>query len=220
MYKVAIAEDDFRVAQIHEQFLETMEGFELSGKSANGRETLALLEKEPAEVLLLDVYLPDTLGTDLLPQIRQKFPNTDVIMITAAADKQLIQKALSYGAVHFLIKPVTMEKFKEALLQFKTRREIMMKKEVDQSFLDSLFSTSAAKPKDLPSGVDSLTLQRVKNKLIEAGGGISAEELGKEMGASRTTARRYLEYLVSVKEAQTKIEYGTVGRPERQYFSV
>ncbi|MTH55689.1 response regulator [Bacillus mangrovi] len=224
MYKAVIAEDDFRVAQIHEQFLEKAGGFTLAGKSANGRETMELLEKEKPDLLLLDVYLPDGMGTELLPEIRRAFPGTDIIMITAAADKPLIHKALSYGAIHFLIKPITLEKFKEALQRFKDRRQKMASPEISQPFLDSLFTPAVSKPSkmpnELPSGVDSLTLERVKNQLIEADAGITAEEMGREMGASRTTARRYLEYLVSVQEARTKIEYGTVGRPERQYYSV
>ncbi|WP_342773855.1 hypothetical protein [Pseudalkalibacillus caeni] len=50
--------------------------------------------------------------------------------------------------------------------------------------------------------------------------GVTAEELGIKIGASRTTARRYLEYLVSSNKAKADLSYGTVGRPERRYFSV
>ncbi|MGB2130978.1 MAG: two-component system response regulator, partial [Marinobacterium sp.] len=45
----------------------------------------------------------------------------------------------------------------------------------------------------------------------------SAEEVGTAIGASRTTARRYLEYLVSTRELEAGVNYGSVGRPERRY---
>jgi len=48
---------------------------------------------------------------------------------------------------------------------------------------------------------------------------VTAEELGKMIGASRSTARRYLEYLVSKGEAAADLSYGVVGRPERVYRS-
>ncbi len=50
--------------------------------------------------------------------------------------------------------------------------------------------------------------------------GITAEELGKLLGASRTTSRRYLEYLISIHEVKAELVYGIVGRPERKYYVV
>jgi CitB family two-component system response regulator CitT len=41
--------------------------------------------------------------------------------------------------------------------------------------------------------------------------------MGEKMGASRTTARRYLEYITSTGEVTAELEYGIVGRPERRY---
>jgi len=58
----------------------------------------------------------------------------------------------------------------------------------------------------------------VKAIVEDTGKGISAEEMGSRMGASRATARRYLEYMVSTGEGTAELEYGIVGRPERKYF--
>ena len=46
---------------------------------------------------------------------------------------------------------------------------------------------------------------------------LSAEQVGEAIGSSRTTARRYLEYLVGTQELVADVHYGSVGRPERQY---
>ena len=69
----------------------------------------------------------------------------------------------------------------------------------------------------MPKGIDALTLDKVRD-LIARGGQWSAEDMGLEMGASRTTARRYLEYLVGTGELTAEVSYGSVGRPERRYF--
>ena len=50
------------------------------------------------------------------------------------------------------------------------------------------------------------------------GESLSAEELGNRIGMSRTTARRYLEYLASIDWVKPNLVYGSVGRPERLYF--
>ena len=55
--------------------------------------------------------------------------------------------------------------------------------------------------RDLPTGINSLTLDKVKTLMASENSGITAEELGEKMGASRTTARRYVEYLVTTGNA-------------------
>ena len=68
----------------------------------------------------------------------------------------------------------------------------------------------------LPKGIDGLTLNKIR-EVVAVGGPWSAEEVGQAMGASRTTARRYLEYLVGTGELKAEVTYGSVGRPERRY---
>jgi len=221
MIRVVIAEDDFRVASIHERFLTKIEGVQVVGKALTGEETLKCLEKEHADLLLLDIYMQDQLGTDLLPIIRQKHPHLDVIMITAASEKELVETSLRNGVIDYIIKPVTLERFKSTLEYYKKRRQLLdAHTEVNQEIIDAIFGHThrTAKPGEgLPKGIDPLTLQKVIDILKTVKEGISAEEMGEKMGASRTTARRYLEYITSTGKAAAELEYGIVGRPERKY---
>lgn len=91
---IAIAEDDFRVAQIHERLIKQLDGFKIIGKAANAKETLALLKEHKADLLLLDIYMPDELGTALIPDIRSRFPEVDIMIITAATETRHLQEAL------------------------------------------------------------------------------------------------------------------------------
>lgn len=75
--KVAIAEDDFRVADIHEKFLMKIPSVEVVGKALNAEKTLELLRSQQTDLLLLDIYLPDQLGTDILTTIRQDFEDLE-----------------------------------------------------------------------------------------------------------------------------------------------
>lgn len=223
--KVVIAEDDFRIADIHEKFLMEFKEFEVVGKALNGAKTLQLLQLEQPDLLLLDVYLPDMLGAELLPVIREGFPKMGIIMITAATDKDFIEKALSYGVENYLIKPVSRERFNEVISEFLKKHSLLMSnQEVDQAYIDFLFGKGkqegTGKSIGLPKGIDEITLGKVKAVLFEKRNGLSAEEVGREIGASRITARRYLEYLSSINEAKTEVVYGIVGRPERKYFPV
>ncbi|WP_350019854.1 response regulator [Priestia flexa] len=220
MLKVAIAEDDFRIAQVQERFLQEIENVKVVGKALNAKDAIEMLEQENIDLLILDIYMPDEMGTDLLPRIRERFPKVDVIVVTAATEKGILERCLRNGVVNYLIKPVKMESFIEAIEGYqKKRRLLQARDEVDQSFVNSYFGYDKQQTveKVLPSGIDGITLKRVKAILKDLTEGITIEEMGKTMGVSRTTARRYLEYLVSVQECHVQYDYGIVGRPERKY---
>ncbi|MCM3788078.1 response regulator [Domibacillus indicus] len=224
MIHVAIAEDDFRIASIQEEFVKQLTGFTLAGKALNAEDTLALLQKKRVDVLLLDIYMPDMLGTELLPIIKNRFPKIDIIMVTAASEKEMLEEALRYGVFHYLIKPVSLEKFTSVLNEYKKKKQLLQDtSQVTQDIVDAYFAGNVqASPQaaQLPTGIDSVTLNRVSEVLENLRDGVSIEEMGTRIGASRTTARRYLEYLVTVGKCRVEHEYGIVGRPERRYFKV
>ncbi|MTW85207.1 response regulator [Virgibacillus dakarensis] len=223
MISIIIAEDDFRIANIHEDFLEKVEGVQVVGKAINGEETLRLVRENDVDLLLLDIYLPDYLGTDLIKEIRKVKPLLDIIIITAATEKHLLETSLHVGVVNYLIKPVSMERFTEVMDTYKQRKRLLQKKDsIDQDLLESLFHTtsdSKTKVVTLPKGIDRITLDKVKKYMgQDKEKAWTADEMGKQIGSSRTTARRYLEYLVSINNATVEQEYGIIGRPERKYY--
>lgn len=223
MIKVVIAEDDFRIAQVQEQFLQKITGVQLVGKALNAKETMNLLSENEVDLLLLDIYLPDELGTDLLSEIRETYPVIDIIMVTAATERAMLEKAVRYGVSNYLLKPVTMKKFVETIEDYKRKKNLLsVSDEVDQTMIDRFFGItnhSTLMQKDLPTGVDRHTLEKVK-EVVEELRGVSIDEMSERMGVSRTTARRYLEYLVSINVCIAKHEYGIVGRPQRKYYFI
>ncbi|MCM3540206.1 response regulator [Priestia endophytica] len=224
MLRVAIAEDDFRIADIQEKFLLKIEETEIVGKAFNAEQTMELLRENEADLLLLDIYLPDQTGIDLLPSLKQEFRDLDVILITAAREKELLERALKIGVENYLIKPVSAEKFTEAIKKYKKKKEMLQSaEEIDQTFVELFFQgihEASAAEKQLPSGIDPLTLEKITKVMNQFHKGASIEEVSEAMGASRTTARRYLEYLVSIQRLRAELEYGIVGRPERKYYLI
>ncbi|KKK33397.1 transcriptional regulator [Salinicoccus sediminis] len=221
--KIAIAEDDFRVADIHEKFIEKISGVEVVGKALNAEKTFELLNTRKVDLLLLDIYMPDQLGTDIIPAIRQNYEDVDIIMITAATDKTFLERAIRNGVKNYLIKPVTVDRFTNTIEKYLQDRNLLQnKEEVNQNDVDKLFKNPDENKIEteqiLPTGIDANTLHNILVVLKNNQKGLSAEEIGEKMGASRTTARRYLEYLISVNECRSEVEYGTVGRPERKYL--
>jgi two-component system, CitB family, response regulator CitT len=224
MINVLIVEDDFRIADIHEKFLKEIEDVRVVGKALRGSEALEIIEEKHVDLILLDIYIPDKLGTELIQEIKTRQLDIDFIVITAANNIELLDKSIKSGVFYYLLKPVSIERFRDVIESYKKRRNSIDSIEfVDQSFIDDLIGNKTVEREGsselLPKGVNLLTLNKVIEFIDDLPNGITAEAMGMRLGASRTTARRYLEYLVSVGKVKAELEYGIVGRPERMYFS-
>ena len=66
--KVLIAEDDFRIAAIHESYIQKIEGFKVAGKAKSAKDMWEALQREQVDLILLDVYMPCLLYTSPSPR--------------------------------------------------------------------------------------------------------------------------------------------------------
>jgi two-component system CitB family response regulator len=218
-----IIEDDLAIAQLHHNYLQQLNGLEviaIATTSAEAQLQLTLLEPD---LVLLDVYLPDGSGLDILNQIRGSNRHCDVILITAARDVETLQTAMRGGVVDYLLKPVMFVRLEAALNKYRAQREQLghVSADLNQGLVDKMLQSGSAQEKagHLPKGIDGVTLDKIR-ALFQQEESYTADEAGEKMGASRTTARRYLEYLIAAGELQADLSYGTVGRPERCYKKV
>jgi len=222
MYKVVIIEDDFRIAEINKSFVEKVEGFEVKGIALNGQSAIDLIDKHKPDLVLLDIYIPDISGEEILLYIKEHHPAIDIMMITAAKEVKTLEFFLRHGIFDYLIKPVRMERMERSLQKYKWfKQKISKDKELEQQDIDALLNKNDLQIEQqqvsYPKGIDPLTLDRVKRYVTASKVGVTAEEAGKQLGISRSTARRYLDFLVKKGEMLAELRYGTVGRPERIY---
>ena len=176
-------------------------------------------------LLLLDNQFPTGTGLELLRELRASGSNTDVILVTAAKEVDTLRTAMHSGIFDYILKPVVFERLQASLGNYSSHLgKLAEMKSLEQSDLDGLFTSSATKPATpqappsrLPKGIDAITLDKIRAVLVSPATTLNAEQVGQEIGASRTTARRYLEYMVSTDELCAEVSYGTVGRPERKY---
>ncbi|MDR7001194.1 response regulator [Neobacillus niacini] len=225
--EVLIIEDDLRIAEIQKRFIEKIEGFQAVGIAASYEEAKTFIELLQPDLLLLDVYFPDMNGLDLLKETKQQEKQMDVIMITATKEIHKVQEAISIGVFDYMIKPVIFERFKQSLgryqeyhrklNEFRDENLHVTQQQVDKLLRKDLTGAAYDKPY-LPKGIDPLTLEKVLEVLGKVNYGLTAEVVAKEIGVSRTTARRYLEHLMSEEKIAADLAYGTVGRPERVYI--
>jgi two-component system, CitB family, response regulator len=227
--EVLIVEDDLRIAEIQKRFIEQIEGFQAVGIAAGYVDAITLIDILKPDLLLLDVYFPDMNGLELLRELKLHSKQTDVIMITATREIEKVQEAISIGVFDYIIKPLVFERFKQSLLRYQDyhvklsqlgkANPVVTQQQVDKLLRKEMNELNNDKSY-LPKGIDPLTLEKVMEVIGKGGAGLTAESVAKEIGVSRTTARRYLEHLVSIEKIEADLTYGTVGRPERLYMSI
>ena len=222
MIGVLIVDDDFMVAKVHAGFVAALDGFEVLGTAATGADALDAVRRLSPDLVLLDVYLPDMTGLEVLHRLRADGSSTDVMVISAARDVDSIRSALHGGVLHYLVKPFDRRTFETRLRDYaRLRGELAELGEAGQADVDRVFAGargSAPAPVVTPKGIAPETLELVRTALGTSGAdGLSATECSERTGLARVSARRYLEQLVTQQEADVRQRYGTAGRPERRF---
>lgn len=219
---VLIVEDDPMVAELNKRYLSKVEGYQLVDTAYSVEEATQLLKEraDDIQLILLDVYMPGLNGLDMLSQIRVKDLPIDVILITAASDTENIQSALHYGVIDYLIKPFEFTRFKQALMRYKDKFELLQKrerldqKELDQKLLNSNQEDTIGK-KFLPKGLTKSTLLIIIDT-IKNTTSFSTDDISESTGISRVSVRKYLMFLVEIDVLEETLTYG-IGRPVYHY---
>jgi response regulator of citrate/malate metabolism len=220
--RVLVVEDEPLIAEAHAAYAGRVEGFEVAAVAHTAQRAMATLRATPVDLLLLDLNLPDMNGLELTRALRAAGIGTDVLVVTSARDLAVVRSAVSLGVTHYLLKPFTFATFREKLLGYARYRAQMLGVEpvAAQHEIDrALAALRGASPDSLPKGLDQGTLDLVLGVLRGAGDdtGLSAAEVAARMGASRVTARRYLEHLAESGQVVRSPRYGGPGRPEVEY---
>jgi response regulator of citrate/malate metabolism len=220
MIRTLVVDDDFMAASVHHSFTERVPGFTVVGEATTGAAALIQVEQLHPDLVLLDIYLPDMSGLDVMRRLRGADEEpVDVIAITSAKDVKTVREAMHHGVVHYLVKPFSFSTFKERLESYATLKARLDRiADADQREIDRLYRLLRAGGEDaLPKGISGPTLQLVADAVRAAEGDISAAEVARRCGVSRGTARRYLEFLAASGTLELNLRYGAAGRPEHRY---
>jgi two-component system, NtrC family, response regulator PilR len=101
--RILIVDDEAGMCDFLAYYLGS-QGFQVA-TARSGEEALALLEKEPFQLVLADIMMPSIDGLEMLRLVKQALPDTIVIMMTAYASLDKAMKAITYGAADLLVKP-------------------------------------------------------------------------------------------------------------------
>lgn len=218
--RVMILEDDVRASYTLESTINHHGKFQVVTVTETCAEALEQFKLYTPDLVFVDITLPDGNGLDVIRKLRAEDETCHFIMTTAIRDTVVVEKAVLLGVIDYLVKPIRMSRVNQALDDYlKSIETFRSKTTVDQAGIDSLLGKSpASHTRRTPKGIDTATLERLRNKINELSlTEFSAEEVGQIMDFSRITARRYLEYLESEGTLKLELDYNTGGRPRRIY---
>ena len=221
--RVLVVEDEQIAAEAHRTYVERTPGFEVCGVARSFQEAVRVLDTTAVDLVQLDMHLPDGHGLDLLRQLRSLGLPVDVVAVTSARDIEVVRSAATLGVVAYVLKPFTFAMLRAKLEQYRTyRARLPSESAVDQDSVDAVFEAMrpATRAQPLPKGLSVETLDAVRAALTTGGEPVSAGEVGEAIGASRVTARRYLEHLAETGLLARSTRYGGPGRPQVEYRRV
>jgi response regulator of citrate/malate metabolism len=220
--RVLVVDDDFMVARVHSGYVQRLPGCEVVGVAHRGADAVELARRLRPDLVLLDVYLPDVSGLEVLRRLRTGARDDPfVLVITAADDAGTVAAALHGGALHYLVKPFDAAALHEQVERARRVRNRLAEPGgaggLAQGEIDRLFGAPGDSGSTLPKGLTAPTAELVARVLRGHTGDLSAAECAERAELSRVSARRYLEHFVRTGAATVRLRYGGTGRPERRY---
>lgn len=225
MIRVLVVEDDPLIAAAHEAYVLRVPGFAVAGVAHTARAAVRLASDlaaagTPADLVLLDLGLPDASGIAVASALSGLRPVPDLIAITSERDLAMVRSAVAHGVVLYLLKPFTFAAFRDKLERYLEYRGALAagaaatQSDVDRAMAALRTSdTRAAAPKGYAAGTHDLLAQALR----DSASGLTASQAAKAAGVSRVTAWRYLEKLADDGVAERQTLYGGTGRPEVRY---
>ncbi|MBT1545956.1 response regulator [Curtobacterium aurantiacum] len=212
VFTVLVVDDDFHVADLHRRQVDEVPGFRALDPVGTIAAARSALSSGTVDLVLVDVYLPDGSGLDLLRSI-----DADAFVLSAASDSGTVRRAMRSGALAYLIKPFAAGVLAERLQAYARSRNVLDERStLDQEAVERAFRILHAGDSGGASPSRAATAALVLEQLV-AGEERSAAEVAAAIGVSRATAQRYLAQLTADGTVAMQLRYGAAGRPEHRY---
>lgn len=114
--RVLVADDEYWIRENMRTVIDWEAlGLELLPMASDGEDALAKMQENPADIVITDINMPYLSGVELMEQLRLKWPNTAILVLSGYSDFEYVHKALLLGALDYVLKPINRSKLMEAI---------------------------------------------------------------------------------------------------------
>jgi DNA-binding NarL/FixJ family response regulator len=183
---IVLADDHPLVRRGMQGALEAEPGFAIVAETGDGLETVRLVERLRPDVLVLDLMLPGLSGLDVLPIVRQRCPQTRVVVLTMYAGEDFVLQALKNGALGYVLKGCDTAHAVEAV-----RRAAAGQRYLSPGISERAFDAYQEKADSAPPEPHDLLTPRERQALQLAAEGHSNAEIAGRLSISPRTAEMH-----------------------------
>ncbi|MBI9043815.1 MAG: response regulator transcription factor [Anaerolineaceae bacterium] len=184
--RVVIVDDHDIVRRGLSMYLKATSDIKMVGEAGNGLKGIQVCEETQPDVVLMDLFMPKMDGIEAIREIHKLHPHIRILALTSFQDKELVRKALSEGAMGYLLKNVTGEDLAKAI-RFAMEGKPTLSPEVTQDFILNTRN---------PGPEETLT-SREKEVLLLLVDGLSNPEIAQQLTISRSTARAHVSHIIA-----------------------
>lgn len=150
MSRILVVDDD---QTIRDALYELLSGENLCQTAETAETAFAMLEADPYDVVLTDISMPGLSGLELLGQVRQRFPDIPVIIISGISDQEHAQGLIRLGAFDFLLKPFQLEAVEKSVkMAIEFRRHMLQDSSANEEHVDGILQPEASDWKIVKDG--------------------------------------------------------------------
>lgn len=194
---ILVVDDHLIVREGLISVLRTFPEFEIIGDASSGKMAIALCEKLYPDVVLMDLKMPQMSGVEATRVIRERFPHTQVLVLTSFIDDELIQAALEAGAIGYLLKDASIHEIANAVRSVAQKQTVLA-----PEVMERLMHTRMTVDKEEAYSLKSRELE-VLRLMVE---GLTNIEIAERIMLSKATVKYYISSIFEKLGVSTRTE--------------